>query len=299
MLIVMLTTIAVLVHKFWPRPEVEVPNVVGKSLQEAERLIREANLSSTILDGEWNSEVPANEVIRQQPEGGKTVRSGRVVQIVPSRGPELLEVPNILGMTLLEAEITLIEQGFARGQQTTRSSDTVPAEQIIEQNPRPGFRVERGQQIDIVVSTGPLVVELRAPQLVGLTEGEVVETLNELGLTVGAIAREYNPAPYGTIIDQSPPAGESIREGEAISIVISRGTLLPIGVKILRSDLPANAHLEISVEDYEGRRVVVDRVVPPGTDDVIEQVSGIDPFRLIVKINGRVDRDEIIGQGGN
>lgn len=299
MLLVMLTTVVWLLYVFWPRPEVEVPNVVGRSLQEAESLLKAANLSYSILDGEWNSEVPANEVIRQQPEGGRVVRSGRVVQITPSRGPELLEVPDILGKALLQAQIELLEAGFVLGQQVTRSSETVPAEQIIEQNPRGGFRAERGQQIDVVVSTGPDIIELISPPLVGLSEAEVVEKLNELGLKVGTISRDYNQAAYGTIIGQSPSAGESLLPGDAISIVISRGTLIPKIVEIPRSLLPANAHLEITVEDREGRRVVVDRVVPPGDGDVREQVSGIGPYRLIVKINGRVAKDEIIGQGGN
>ena len=299
MLIVMLVTVGVLLYVFWPRPEVEVPNVVGRSLQEAEALLRAANLSYTIMDGEWNSLVPANEVIRQLPEGGAVVRSGRVVQIVPSRGPELLRVPDIGGKTLLEAEIILIQEGFVRGQLTTRSSETIPAEHVIEQNPRPGFPAERGQEIDIVVSTGPVIVELTAPSLIGLSEREVVDKLNELGLSIGKITPEYDLATYGTIIGQSPQAGERIRPGDAISIVTSRGTLFPVTVLIPRAKLPANAHLEISVEDREGRRVVVDRVVAPGNDDVREQVSAIEPYRLIVKINGNVDRDQTIGQGGN
>lgn len=299
MLIVMLTTVVVLLYVFWPRPEVEVPTLVGRSLQEAEGLLRTANLSYTILDGEWNSEVPANVVIRQQPDGGRVVRSGRVVQIVLSRGPELLGVPDIIGMTLLQAQIRLTETGFVLGQQNTRTSDTVLAEQIMEQNPRAGFRAERGQQIDVVVSTGRVVEVPVAPLLVGLTESEVVARLNELGLTIGRINRDYSSAAYGTIIGQSPQAGEVLRLGDAVSIVVSRGVLLPVTVIIPRSKLPANAHLEISVEDREGRRVVVNRVVAPGEDDVKEQVSGIEPYRLIVKIDGRVDSDETIGRGGN
>lgn len=299
MLIVMITTVIVLLYVFWPRPEVEVPNVVGRSLQEAEVLLREANLSYTIMDGEWNAEVPANEVIRQQPEGGKVVRSGRVVQITPSRGPELLEVPDIVGKPLLQAQIILLEAGFVLGQQNTRSSDTVPAEQIIEQNPRVGIRAERNQQIDVVVSTGKEVVVTSSPSLVGLTEAEAAQKLNELGLTLGAITRDYSPAPYGTTIRQIPPVGDRMIQGDPVSIVISRGTLLSFTLEIKREDLPVNAHLEIIVEDYEGRHVVVDRIVPPGEDDVREPVSGLAPYRLIVKINGRVDRDQTIGQGGN
>ena len=169
----------------------------------------------------------------------------------------------------------------------------------MEQNPRVGFRAERNQQIDVVVSTGRAVILPIAPTLVGLTEPEVVARLNELGLTIGRIDRDYSPATYGTIIGQSPQAGEVLAPGDPIAIVISRGTLIPKTVIIPRSKLPANAHLEISVEDREGRRVVVDSVVARGEDDISEQVSGIGPYRLTVKINGIVHLDETIGQGGN
>ena len=102
-----------------------------------------------------------------------------------------------------------------------------------------------------------------------------------------------------TTIRQIPPVGDRMIQGDPVSIVISRGTLLSFTLEIKREDLPVNAHLEIIVEDYEGRHVVVDRIVPPGEDDVREPVSGLAPYRLIVKINGRVDRDQTIGQGGN
>lgn len=298
LVLIMLTTVGVLVYSFWPRPEAEVPEVVGKSLQEAERLIREANLQYTISSEEYNTEIPANVVIRQQPEGGRIVRSGRTIEIILSRGPELLEVPSIVGMTLLQAQITLSEHGFVLGQQNPRFSDVIPAEQIIEQNPRPGFKTERGQQIDVVVSAGPETTDVLAPTLIGLTEAEVVAKINELGLSLGGIGREYSSEPFGTIIGQTPLPGEKMRPGDAISVVLSRGTLISRPVTIKRSQITANARLEIIVEDREGSRVVVDRIIQPGNDDIVETVSGIDPFRLIVKVNGRTEVNQLI-QGGN
>lgn len=296
MLLIMLSTAVVLLYVFWPRPEVTVPNIIGESLVDAQRLLKEANLNYTIEEGEYNSEIPANVVIRQQPEGGRVVRAGRLIQIIPSKGPDLLEVPDVVGLTLLQAQITLSQSGFVLGQQTTRPHDTIPAEQIIEQNPRPLVRTERGQQIDVVVSSGPAGATV--PLLVGLSESEVVAKLTELGLTIGTITREQSSQPYGQIIAQTPTVGERIPVGGAVSVVVSRSTQVSTGLTVSKGKIPPNARLVILVEDVEGVRVVVDRVVS-GNSDVKETVSGIAPFKVTVKINGDVIFEDTISQGGN
>ncbi|MBT9133323.1 MAG: Serine/threonine-protein kinase PrkC [Firmicutes bacterium] len=125
MAVTMLLTVAGLLYTFWPRPEVVVPEIVGKTLAEATADLREVGLNYTIKEAESNPDVAPNVVLRQNPEGGQTVRAGRTVEIVPSRGPELLEVPNVIGMTLLQAEISLTREGFVLGQKTERTQSTL------------------------------------------------------------------------------------------------------------------------------------------------------------------------------
>ena len=300
MAVTMLVMIVGLLYTFWPRPEVVVPNIVGMTLAEATADLREVGLNYTIKEAESNPEVPPNVVLRQNPEGGRTVRAGRAVEIIPSLGPELLEVPDIVGKTLLQAEIDLTKQGFVLGQKTERTHETIPAEHIIEQNPRPGTLTQRGERIDILISLGPPVAEVLTPLLLGLTEAQVVASLNELGLTVKTpVTQEFHATtPYGRVIAQIPSAGERIPVGGEVSIVVSRGRQASTTVVIPADRLAENTRVEVSVEDMEGERVVYDRVHRRQDGDLRIPVSGIAPFRLIVRIDGRLDRDEIIGQGG-
>jgi len=300
MAVTMLATVAGLLYTFWPRPEVIVPDIVGKTLAEATALLREAGLNHTIKEAESNPDVPPNVVLRQNPVGGHTVRVGRTVEIVPSRGPELVKVPNIIGMTLLAAEIALTRDGFVLGEKTERTHETVPVEHIIEQNPRPGTLTERGERIDISVSLGPPVAEVPTPQLIGLTEQEVVARLREVGLSVRTpVTREFHAAvPYGRVIAQTPEAGERIPVGGEVSITVSRGRQVTTVVVIPADKLGEHTRIEVSVEDIEGMRVVYDRVHRRQDGEIRIPVSGIAPFRLIVRIDGRLDRDEIVGQGG-
>lgn len=301
MLGVLLLTGGTLLYIFWPRPEVIVPHVQGRSLAEATAMLRAANLNHTILEAEFNPEVPPNVVLRQSPEGGRSVRAGRAVEIVPSRGPELLQVPDVTGMTLLEAQIRLTDQGFVLGQETQRTHDTVPLERIIEQNPRPGTLTERGERIDVLVSLGPPVVDVMTPLLVGLTEAEVVARLREAGLSVKTpVTQEFHDTvPPGRVISQIPQAGERIELGGEVAIVVSRGRRAATTVVIPADRLGENTRIEISVDDREGMRQVYERVHRSQDGEVRVPVTGIAPFRLIVKIDGRVDRDEIIGREGN
>ncbi len=301
MALTMLVTLAVLLYTFWPRPEVMVPDVVGKTLAEATAVLRMAGLNHTIAEAESNPDVPPNVVLRQDPEGGNTVRAGRTVEIVPSRGPDLLEVPNIIGMTLLQAEIDLTRGGFVFGHKTERTHETVPAEQIIEQNPRPGTLTQRGEHVDVVVSLGPPVVEVLTPLLIGLTEAEVVTRLSEIGLSVRTpVTWEFHVTiPYGRVIAQTPQEGERILAGGEVSIVVSRGWQVTTMVVIPADRLAVNTRIEVIVVDREGTRTVYDRVHRREDGELRIPVFGIAPFHLIIKIDGRIDRDEIIGQGGS
>ncbi len=83
-----------------------------------------------------------------------------------------------------------------------------------------------------------------------------------------------------------------------MSIVVSRGQQAATVVVISADRLAENTRIEVSVDDREGMRVVYDRVHKRQDGEIRVPVSGIAPFRLIVRIDGRIDRDEIIGQGG-
>jgi serine/threonine-protein kinase len=77
-----------------------------------------------------------------------------------------------------------------------------------------------------VFETTPKVV---VPELVGMTEQEVTNALDDVGLIVGPIEYEFSEEPSGTVLRHDPDAGTEVPEGSEVSIVFSRGTeQLPI-----------------------------------------------------------------------
>jgi serine/threonine-protein kinase len=295
MVLTMLGVGAGLLYTFWPRPEVQVPEVVGLPLSEAERILRAADLNITIREGEYSSEIPAGTVMRQHPEPGRPVRSGRAVEVFPSRGADLHDVPNVVGTSIIEAQIILTNSGFVLGQQVAEFHDTIEEGVVISQNPRPPVRTERGTPVDVVVSRGPSVVYVNVPILVGMSRIDAENLLQELGLTIGQVAWEYSDRAEGIVIRQGFAGFERVPRGTAVSLVVSRGILISRVVVIPADRLTPNSRVEIFTEDREGRRVFFDRVVNPSEGDIRVEVEAVAAYRLVVVINGVIDRDEVIG----
>lgn len=295
MILIMVSIGAGLLRMLWPRPEVVVPSVVGMSLAEAQQKLRDANLEYLIREGEYSAELEPGTVIRQSPEAGRTVRAGREVEIVPSQGADLKEVPNVVGMTLLQARIALNEQGFVIGKQDTEHNESIPAGVVMSQNPRPPLRAERGTEIDVLVSLGSPIVYVNPPTLVGMSQTEAELQLRNVGLEVGQITWEYSGMSFGLVVRQGLSPVERVPRGTPVSMVISRGKLLKETVVIPQQELSANSRVEVSAEDREGRKIIFDQVVSPSSGDIVIEVEAVSPYYLLVTINGRVYRYERIG----
>ena len=96
-----------------PTP-VEVPNLICMTTTEAERKLAEVGLKLNRADSTF-SEAPLNAISEQEPAPGEKLSPGRAVIVKVSRGPDLVAFPNIVGMTLADAEAKLKEFGMVLG----------------------------------------------------------------------------------------------------------------------------------------------------------------------------------------
>ncbi|MDP3057887.1 MAG: Stk1 family PASTA domain-containing Ser/Thr kinase, partial [bacterium] len=297
MILAMITTVAVFAYTLWPRPEVVVPNITGKSITDATALLGSVGLNYTLRGGEFSTEVPVEHVIRQDPPAGRTVRSGRQIIIVPSKGQEVVEVPDITGMTILQAKIVLSSRGFVLGNQILENHQTIMENVIISQNPRPPLKTQVGAQIDVVVSLGKNIVTVETPLLVGLLEAVGVQRIFEAGLSIGSITREISMHPSGTIILQSPIAGEPTSSGTPVSIVVSRGGRVSRTIAIPKEKIETPTRIEVYItEEGLSQNLVYDRVLSKAEEDLLISIEAFVPFRLVIRINGLIDRDEVISR---
>ena len=199
-----------------------VPNVVGQSQSAAESAITAANLVVGSVTTQNDPSVPAGDVISQNPAGGSSVAEGSAVDLVVSLGPAPVTVPNVVGLSQAAAESAIVSANLVVGSVTTQNDPSVPAGDVISQNPAGGASAAVGSAVDLVVSLGPVTVTV--PDVVGLDEASAGSIITGAGLVVGTVTTQSSATvPAGDVISQNPAGGSTAAEGSAVDLVVSLG----------------------------------------------------------------------------
>jgi penicillin-binding protein 1A len=128
----------------------DVPNVVGKKVDEARKILADANFT-TVVD-EVPSVKPAGEVVAQDPGAGASLELGSAVTIHVSNGKvPVLRVPNVIGMQQQQAQNVLTKAGFSPQISYVNVNDAGLDGVVIGQNPAPGTKTQAGIGVEIVV----------------------------------------------------------------------------------------------------------------------------------------------------
>ncbi|MGI6037657.1 MAG: Stk1 family PASTA domain-containing Ser/Thr kinase, partial [Limnochordia bacterium] len=204
--------------------EVTVPDLVGITVEEATSRLQSRDLYIEVERRIYHGEVPVNHIISQNPPANRQVKKFRTISVVVSRGPELVNIPDIIGLPLREARVALDRSGLVVGTIDEEYHDQIAPGQIIGQDPPPGQRLETGTSVDLIVSLGREgAPPVQLPDLRGLMVEDAQRQLEQLGLSVGNTWPEVSHRPAGTILDQNPPPGTELPAGSAIDFVYSTG----------------------------------------------------------------------------
>ena len=144
--------------------------------------------------------------------------------ITVSGGPGDAAVPAVAGMPQDEAEQALEDAGFKTRVERVFSDD-VRNGRVIGTSPPAGTTLERGSEVTLQVSRGPEQVEV--PDVTGDSEDNARSALEGAGLRVGKITREESDEAPGTVIEQSPAAGEEVDKGDAVDLTVAQGDADP------------------------------------------------------------------------
>ncbi len=242
-------------------PEVIVPDLAGMNLAAAERELEEIGLGSRVAGEVYSNSIPPNHIVSQDPPAGRSVRKERVVELTISAGPQFVQIPDLFGRTEREARLLLNDLGL-EVEVEHDFDDEVISGYIIRQDPGEGFRLTRGETVLIVVSEGKRPFTLRNFQ--GWSLNDVREWLNLYGLILRNVEEEFSSEfEQGQVISQSPPAGETIRPGDAVDLVISKGrdiSTYPVYTVNVHPAVPVGKTIRIVVQDVEGEKVIFEGV---------------------------------------
>lgn len=132
-------------------------------------------------------------------------------------------VPSLYGMTTSQAAAALQAQGLVLGQ-TNPTVSNLPKDSIIDQNPKAGEPLQRGQAVSVTVSAGQQ--QISVPPLTGLTSvADAKASLAAVGLNLGTVTNQDSSQPANYVLAQSINAGTMVNAGSAVNITISSGLI--------------------------------------------------------------------------
>ncbi|MBQ0983242.1 Stk1 family PASTA domain-containing Ser/Thr kinase [Streptomyces sp. F63] len=202
-----------------PDDDRAVPNLIGKSLKEAEQ--RTANSDLELAEGgsEPCESGEKNTVIKQSPEPKTEVPKGDTVTVTLCSGPEKISVPNVIGADFDQAKSELEDKGFENIQRKDVVSER-EAGTVVEQSPEAGS--ERAKDVTITLSVAKEAEKSTVPDLTGKRPDEAKTILEGVGLVLGQQSEVESDAQPGTIVSQSFQPGEQVAAGSTVNIQIAK-----------------------------------------------------------------------------
>jgi serine/threonine-protein kinase len=162
---------------FAPDNSREIPELVNVEREAALTTLSELGLVGVPVEVA-NEDVGAGRVIRTDPESGARVATGASVRLYISTGPESAAVPDFTRMSLEQYTAALNELGLEVGSVTTQDDPDQPAGWVLGVQPAVGTQLTRGEAVDVVTSTGQVVV----PELIGQPLSAAKTLLDGAGL---------------------------------------------------------------------------------------------------------------------
>ncbi|GCD90191.1 Stk1 family PASTA domain-containing Ser/Thr kinase [Nocardioides sp. LS1] len=195
-----------------------VPNLIGLSESAARKAIGDAGLAVGNVSYQADDRGGKGKVLSQDPNRDQYVDPGTTVDIVVSTGKPLVEMPYLIGQDKEAAKAALEAKHFSVT--LTEKESDAPAGQVVSTDPAQGQQVPEGSQVTVFYSDGPEQV----PDVVGLQQSDAEKVLRDAGFQPQVVESSNTTEPSGTVIQQSPQAGQPQPENTVVTIVVSTFT---------------------------------------------------------------------------
>ena len=207
---------------------VTVPEVKGKQLALARQILEDNKLRVNVAET-YDANVPAGQVVSQDPDVGKTVKSDRLVTIYVSKGGESIDMPDLAGLAKSAAIERLQKLGLNLGSVYEKDSPSEPGT-VLSHDPTTGTKINRGQVVDLIVSRGEPEKKVekvtqkvtRVPNVENASLGTAEDAIEGRGLHVGAITYEDSGQAPGSIVAQYPSPDSEVELGSSVDLVVAR-----------------------------------------------------------------------------
>lgn len=207
---------------------VEVPDLRGKTLFEANDLLNKRGLYLKVEGEEYDETVVPGRIVRQDVPPGNKVKERRGIKVFLSKGPKIWSIPELSGLTLEEAETAAAAGGMRIEKVIRTHSSSIEKDVVIAQRPQPDETLgggvpqkpqdlAQGRGLTLIVSSGPYDMIFLCPDFSGKTRDEVMGTAEKLRIKLeitgsGERVKAQKPKPYSLI-----------KSGETVHIQLEGG----------------------------------------------------------------------------
>jgi serine/threonine-protein kinase len=199
--------------------QVAVPNVIGKTADQADAILKAAGFG---VQRSFDANAAEKDIVfDQDPKPGTNADKGSTITLKVSQGQAPVRVPRVVGLKQQEAEDDLVGAGFKVGTVDQQNSDTVPAGTVMAQDPKAGDSAPEGTSVNLVVSSGKQQVTI--PDESGKDADAAANDLGRLGLQTNTTQQASSSVPSGKVIRTDPGAGTSVDKGSTVTLVVSSG----------------------------------------------------------------------------
>ncbi len=268
-------------------PDVEVPNFIGKTVQEI-------NENSDYqfrfeYDYVYSEEHELGIVLDQDPKAGsKKIKANGAVILSVNSAQSDQSVPAIYGMNVSSAMSALNDEGFYRIEVIEISDSSVDANTVVRSYPQQGSVVSLNETVYLYVAGGEVAShKVSVPNVIGYTQADAITKLESLGFEVLIEPIESNKA-KDVVVTQSPLGGE-LDKGSAVTIYISAYS--PENSVTITVDLPQNVthsmQFTVMIEGVSPQTVTV----YPGAATHNFSVTGRDSTTVRVLLDDQLYRE--------
>jgi len=202
---------------------VTIPDLVGKTKQEAEEALAKKRLFFVQKGEQFHDHLEQGRVVLQDPSPGSKIQIYKRVRVVLSSGSEKVIVPNLEGKNFQSVYSDLIEAGLRKGKVSQVHSAKYAAGRIIAQQPQASKEIGRSSSVSFLVSRGEREKRYLMPDLIGKKASRVISKLKEMDFRVEDLRYSYYPGlEPGVIIKQFPLQGFRIQKRNLITIEVSK-----------------------------------------------------------------------------
>ena len=208
-----------------------VPDMANVSVQQADRMAREAGIRIEVTDSVFVRRMQKGAVYRQNPAAGSEVKKGRRVMLtINAFNAKKVSMPNLVGYSLRQAQADLNSKGLTIGKliyKEDMATNNVLGQQYRGRAIEPGTSIESGSAVDLIVGLDEQTGFTNVPKVVGMKYVRATDAIHSHSLNIRRCVFDKNIKTYSDSLDavvtrQTPEASQApIIMGSEVTLYLS------------------------------------------------------------------------------